>query len=279
MNQKLLSLLGLKWNPFTPDLPVEALWRHHHLDHFCWRLETLVEEGGFALISGDPGTGKSVALRSLAHHLAHLPDVRTGVLIRPQSQLGDFYRELGQLFGVPLKPHNRWAGFKALRHTWLSHVDATLQRPVLLIDEAQELSANVLSELRILASADFDSRAILTVVLSGDTRLTQLFRRQDFLPIASRIRVRLALDYLPPETLADFLEHSLTQAGNPNLLTHEVLATLSEHAAGNLRVLANLGNELLAMAVKNELSQIDQKLYLEVFAPPTDPRAPSRARA
>ncbi len=279
MNQKLLSLFGLKWNPFTPDIPVEALWRHHHLDHFCWRLETLVEEGGFALISGDPGTGKSVALRSLAHHLQRLPDVRTGVLIRPQSQLGDFYRELGQLFGVPLKPHNRWAGFKALRHTWLSHVDATLQRPVLLIDEAQELSANVLSELRILASADFDSRSILTVVLSGDTRLTQLFRRQDFLPIASRIRVRLALDYLPPETLADFLEHSLTQAGNPNLLTHEVLATLSEHAAGNLRVLANLGNELLAMALKNELSQIDQKLYLEVFAPPTGHRAPSRARA
>ena len=69
MNQKLLALFGLKWNPFTPDIPVESLWRHHNLDHFCWRMETLVHEGGFALISGDPGTGKSVALRSLAHHL------------------------------------------------------------------------------------------------------------------------------------------------------------------------------------------------------------------
>jgi type II secretory pathway predicted ATPase ExeA len=278
LNHKLLALFGLKWNPFVPDLPVEALWRHKDLDHFCWRLETLVQEGGFALISGDPGTGKSAALRTLAHHLAHLPDVRTGVLTRPQSRLPDFYRELGQLFGVALTPHNRWAGFKALRQTWLAHVDATTQRPVLLIDEAQELAANVLAELRILASADFDSRSILTVVLCGDTRLTQLFRRDDFLPIASRVRVRLNLDYLQPETLADWLQHSVSQAGNPNLLSHEVLVTLSEHAAGNLRVLATMANELLAMAAKRELSHIDQKLYLEVFAPPTHNRKPRRAR-
>ena len=278
MNHKLLALFGLKWNPFTPDIPVEALWKQKSLEHFCWRMETLVQEGGFALISGDPGTGKSVSLRILANHLAHQPDVRTGVLQRPQSNIADFYRELGQLFGVALNPHNRWAGFKALRQTWLTHVDATHQRPVLLIDEAQELAANVLSELRILASADFDSRSILTVVLCGDSRLTQLFRRQDFLPVASRVRVRLALDYLPPETLADWLQHSLAQAGSPSLLTHEVIATLSEHAAGNLRVLANMANELLAMAAKNELSQIDQKLYLEVFATPVH-RAPKKARA
>ena len=80
----------------------------------------------------------------------------------------EFYRELGQLFGVPLTSHNRWAGFKALRHTWLIHVDTTLQRPVLLTDEAHELGAIVLAGLRILASADFDSRSILTVVLCGD---------------------------------------------------------------------------------------------------------------
>jgi type II secretory pathway predicted ATPase ExeA len=240
-------------------------------------MESLVREGGFALITGDPGTGKSVALRLLAAHLGSLPDVQTAVLTRPQSGLGDFYRELGQLCGVALVPHNRWAGFKTLRQTWLTHVEATHSRPVLLVDEAQEMPASVLAELRILASTDFDSRSILTVVLCGDGRLTQQFRHQDLLPIASRIRARLTLDYLSPKELLEWLHHALAQAGNAHLLSSDVMTTLAEHAAGNLRVLATMANELLAAAAHRDLSQIDQKLYFEVFA--AQPRPKLRGQA
>lgn len=264
---KLLSLYGLKWNPFSPDVPTEALWSFPKLEQFCWRMETHVREGGFALISGDPGTGKSVALRILASHLDTFRDVEVGVLTRPQSAIADFYRELGQLFGVALAPHNRWAGFKALREKWLTHVEATRYRPVLLVDEAQEVPPAVLAELRILASADFDSRSILSVVLCGDARLTQQFRREELLPIASRIRTRLSLDYLAPQELLEWLQHVLDQAGNPKLMTPELMSTLSEHAAGNLRVLAIMANELLALAARRELPQLDQKLYLEAFTP------------
>lgn len=270
MINKLLALYGLKWNPFLPDVPVEALWQSSRVEHFCWRMESLAREGGFALITGDPGTGKSVSMRTLAHHLANLPDIVTGVLTRPQSSIADFYRELGDLFGVPLAPHNRWAGFKTLRQTWLAHVDSTRFRPVLLADEAQEMLPLVLSELRILASTNFDSRSILTVVLSGDERLTRRLRNEELLPVASRIRARLTLDYLTPGDLLDWLQHVLAQAGNPNLMTSEVMTALSEHAAGNLRIIANMCNELLASAARRELTQIDQKLYLETFS--TQPR-------
>lgn len=265
MNNKLLALFGLKWNPFLPDVPVEALWKSAEVEHFCWRMQGLSRDGGFALITGDPGTGKSVSLRILAHHLAGLPDIVTGELTRPQSSIGDFYRELGDLFGVSLSPHNRWAGFKVLRQTWLAHVDSTRFRPVLLVDEAQEMPPSVLGELRLLASTNFDSRSILTVVLTGDARLIRGFRRDELLPVASRIRVRLTHDYLTPKHLLEWLQHALAHAGQPNLMSSEVMTTLSEHAAGNLRVLANMGNDLLAQAVRNELSQIDQKLYFEVF--------------
>jgi type II secretory pathway predicted ATPase ExeA len=267
MTHKLLALYGLKWNPFSADVPVEALWIPSKLEHFRWRMEQQVRDGGFALIAGDPGTGKSVALRLLAHHLSALPDVQLAVMTRPQSGLGDFYREIGALFGVALAPHNRWAGFKSLREKWLAHIEATRYRPVLLIDEAQEMSHAVLAELRILASTDFDSRAILTVVLAGDGRLLQDFRREALLPIASRIRVRLNLDYMTPKELLDWLRHSLAQAGNSQLMTPELMTTLSEHAAGNLRVLSIMAAELLALAARREISQLDQKLYLDAYTP------------
>lgn len=269
----LRQALGLKWNPFSPDIPVEALWRSPDLETFCWRLERLVRDGGFALVTGEPGTGKSVALRQLAHSLDQLPDVTVGVLTRPQSALADFYRELGHLFAVPLAPHNRWAGFKALRETWTAQIEASRNRPVLLIDEAQEVPAPVLAELRILASTDFDSRSLLTVVLAGDGRLTRHFRHEDLLPIASRIRVRLQLGYLQPEQLLAALDHLLEQAGRPDLVTAEVRRTLAEHAAGNLRILLNMANDLLDAAARRHREQIDAKLYFELFNPKPAPRA------
>jgi len=65
-----------------------------------------LDEGGFALITGEPGLGKSVALRRLAERLAAHRDLALGILTRPQSGIPDFYRELGDLFGVQLSPQN-----------------------------------------------------------------------------------------------------------------------------------------------------------------------------
>jgi type II secretory pathway predicted ATPase ExeA len=281
MNKKLLSLYGLKWNPFAPELPAEALRRTPAVESFCWRVEqSLVREGGFALITGEPGTGKSVALRLLAERLAMLREVAVGALSHPQSQVADFYRELGDLFGVALRPHNRWGGFKALRERWQAHIETTLVRPVLLVDEAQEMNPAVLGELRLLASARFDSRILLAVVLAGDARLPELLRRPELLALGSRIRTRLALELASREELLAGLEHLLETAGNRQLMTPELMATLADHALGNYRVLTTLGAELLAAAAQQERMQLDEKLYLEVFAPPAAaPRRTSLAAA
>ena len=105
--KKLLSLWGLKWNPFSPELPSDGLLVTPRIDHFAWRVEQLVQEGGFALITGESGTGKSVALRIVAGRLSTLRNVVVGVLERPQSKSSDFYRELGDIFAVKLTPPNR----------------------------------------------------------------------------------------------------------------------------------------------------------------------------
>jgi general secretion pathway protein A len=276
MTKKLLALYGLKWNPFALELPSEALLLPPRVEHFCARIEhSHVREGGFALITGDPGSGKSVALRLLAERLGRLSDLTVGALTHPQRHLADFYRELGELFGVPLQPHNRWRGFKALRERWLTHLEQTRLRPVLLVDEAQEMLPAVLSELRLLASTHFDSRPLLSVVLAGDGRLLELLRRDDLLALGSRIRIRLTLDYASRDELRACLEHLLDTAGNPTLMTAEPLHTLCEHAMGNYRVLATMAAELLAAAAQRELPQLDEKLYLELF---TAPRTASKAR-
>jgi general secretion pathway protein A len=192
--------------------------------------------------------------------------VVVGVLSRPQASLADFYRELGYLFSVPLSPHNRWAGAKALREKWLHHIESCLYRPVLLVDEAQEMTSLVFSELRLLSSVELDSRSILTLVLAGDRRLAARLEEVELLPIASRIRSRLRTEPLTAPQLLQCLTHLLKMAGNPKLMAASLLQTLCEHAAGNLRLLMNMGHDLLAAAIHQERDQIDEKLFFEVFA-------------
>jgi type II secretory pathway predicted ATPase ExeA len=278
MNHKLLALYGLKFNPFSPELPTQAIFVPPKVENFCWRIEhAQVREGGFAMIHGDPGTGKSVVLRLLAQRLSNVPDITVGAINHPQSNLADFYRELGDIFGVGLRPSNRWAGFKALRERWLSHLESSRIRAVLLIDEAQEMTPQALSELRLLSSARFDSQPLLCIVLAGDARLIEKLRHDDLVPLGSRIRTRLTTEFATRQELLACLEHLLADAGNASLMTPQLRHTLCDHAAGNYRILTTMAAELLAVGAQRELPQLDEKLYLDVFAQPDT--APKRRAA
>ena len=236
---------------------------------FLWRVEhSLVREGGFAMITGEPGTGKSVLLRRLAAQLGQLPDLSVGVLTHPQGKLGDFYRELGEIFGVPLSPHNRWNGFKLLRQRWLHHLEHTRLRAVLLIDEAQELAPSVLCELRAMASAAFDAQQLLSVVFAGDRRLPEKLRREELVPLDSRIRIRLSLESASREQLIHTLEHLLATAGNAQLMSPALIQAVCDHAVGNPRAMTRLGAELLDAAIQRDLDRLDEKLFLELYQPP-----------
>jgi len=266
MNKKFLALYSLKYNPFSPEIPTSAFFLFPPIESFCWRIENQIGEGGFSLVSGQSGTGKSAVLRILADRLRSLPDVTVGILSRPQASVADFYRELGHLFSVPLFPHNRWAGAKALREQWQAHIDASLYRPVLLVDETQEMRIPTLCELRLLSTSELDSKSLLTVILAGDNRLTGKLQSPDLLPLASRIRSRLRIEGATPQQLGECLTHLIKCAGNPRLMTAPLIQTLCEHAAGNLRLLMNMASDLLATAVRHELDQLDEKLFFEVFA-------------
>jgi len=270
VNKKLLSLFGLKWNPFSPDVPTDALLVAPRIESFCWRVENLAREGGFALITGAPGIGKSSALRLLVDRLGTMREIKIGVMARPHSGVSDFYRELGDLFGVELSPHNRWGGAKLLRERWQSHIDTALVRPVLVADEAQDMSTAVLNEIRHLSSARLDSHMLLTTILAGDGRLLDKFRSDDLLPLASRMRVKLNLDRATPDELEQCLRHCMTKAGANKLMTTELVATLCEHAAGNYRTLMTMANELLVTGAQREVKHLDEKLFFDTYTPTSD---------
>lgn len=278
MLSRILSLYGLKYSPFSTDVPTDALYVSAQVDSFLRRVELGVTDGGFAMLTGDPGTGKSAVLRLLEARLRSLPNVVVGTIEHPQSRTGDFYRELGDLFSVPLAVHNRWGGFKSLRTRWSDHIASTLTRPVLIVDEAQEALSSALSELRILASKDLDAKQLLSVVLAGDARLPDRLRTAELMPLGSRIRRRLVLEYASRDELLACLDQRLSGAGNPSLMTAELKATLADHAAGNYRVLLNLADELLSVAADRDLPRLDEKLFLDVFGQTPKPKPTSRKR-
>lgn len=232
-------------------------------------------DGSFSLC------GKRFEVPNQYRHLetlhVHLIDTHTGQLLcalypQDKSENATGLRRAYSTQEAQLRETKCWGSFKTLRERWLSHLETALLRPIIFIDEAQETPAAVLNELRLLASAQFDSRILLSVILAGDQRLNNKLRHEELIPLGSRIRIRFNTERASIEQLLQCMQCLLTGAGNPKLMTQELTQILCEHAMGNYRVLCTMAAELLDMAARQERIQLDEKLYLECFAPPVTQR-------
>ncbi len=276
---KRLARFGLSFHPFAAAVAPAMCLLTPEMQHVISRCDQLVAHGGFALIVGESGTGKSTLLRCLHARLAEHTDLVAGILTRPQASVADFYRELGSLFNVSLVPHNRWAGSGVLRERWHAHWGTSRQRPVLIVDEAQEMYVPVLNELRLLCAAELDAVSLLSVILAGDVRLSEHLQERELLPLASRIRVQYRTQAASIVELEQLLDHLLRRAGNAELVTEGLKHSLAEHACGNRRSLIHLADQLLDAALAEPgCERIDEAFFARIMRPATAAPAPARAR-
>src|SRR5260370_8959401 len=101
MTRPLLSVYGLKWNPFTPDLPGDALWRTPEIEHFCWRVEQQGGDGAFPLPTVESVTAQSATLRLLTRHPPAMPHIVVAALLRPPSRTPDLNPAIALTLGLP----------------------------------------------------------------------------------------------------------------------------------------------------------------------------------
>jgi general secretion pathway protein A len=268
MTDKRLFRLGLTFHPFAPACAAEMCHLTPEMHHVLSRCDHLASHGGFAVITGEPGTGKSTLLRCLQARLRERTDLVCGVLTRPQATICDLYRELGAIFAVTLSASNRWGGTRVLRERWQSHWSTSHQRPVLIIDEAQEMRVEVLSEIRLLTAAELDAASLVSVVLAGDGRLVESLQERALLPLASRIRVSYRTTAATQPELIQLMEHLLARAGNPALMTDGLKRSLAEHAMGNRRTLMHLADQMLEAGLADpDCQRLDEQLFIKTVRP------------
>ncbi|MGE5242115.1 MAG: AAA family ATPase [Bacteroidota bacterium] len=208
-----LQYFGLRENPFSlpPDPHYLYLSRGHQeaLAHLQFGLS---ESGGFVQLTGEVGTGKTLLLRALAERRP--PDVDVALILYPVLNVAEFVAAVCDELGIP-HPEER-AGPKQLIDTLNAHLLQTHahgRRTVLIIDEAQNLSREVLEQVRLLTNLETTKQKLLQIILIGQPELANLLAQQDLRQLAQRITARYQLTPLTHEETRDYIAHRCRVAG------------------------------------------------------------------
>lgn len=253
MNPAYVSHFGFSEAPFSKEISDKDLWLPASKQTLVEELCEAVHERQSVMLVGEPGVGKTCVLRALRHRL---PQAGFRLTYCHNATLGrrDFYRQLCLALG--LAPSATAASVFFAVSTHVEDLGKEKVHPVFLLDESQLLHQDVLDHLHILLNYQWDSKALLSLVLVGlpdlDDRLSMRRNRS----LASRLARRLTLDALTPEDTAEYLRLRLSRVGcERDLFTHDATAMLHEAASGAHRDL-----DRLATAALRESSRRKRKL-------------------
>ena len=262
MTPAYLGFFGLKEAPFSKEIGDADLWlpssKSAVVDELC---EALHQRASVALV-GEPGVGKTCVLRALRHRL---PAQGFRLTYCHNATLGrrDFYRQLCLALG--LKPSATAAAVFFAVTTHIEDLGHERMHPVFLLDEAHLLHQEVLDHLHILLNYQWDSKALLSVVLVGLPELDDRLSRRHHRSLYSRLHTRLRIDPLTPEDTAEHLRVRLLRAGcERELFATDAVAMLHEAASGALRDIDRLATAALKEAARRKKKLVERNAVTRV---------------
>ncbi|MDP3708437.1 MAG: AAA family ATPase [Polaromonas sp.] len=256
------KFFGLSQDPFSiaPD-PRYLFMSERHREALAHLLYGLGGGGGFVLLSGEIGTGKTTVCRCF---LEQIPDnCNVAYIFNPKLSVPELLRSICDEFHIDLPQGAASAkDFIDPLNAFLLRTHAAGQNNVLIIDEAQNLSADVLEQLRLLTNLETNERKLLQIVLIGQPELRSMLARPELEQLAQRVIARFHLDALSTQETTQYIAHRMAVAGMTGATPFDSKATARIHqlARGVPRRINLLAGRALLGAYASGTARIDRRM-------------------
>lgn len=267
-------------SPFsiTPDPAFLYLSPRHH-EALGYLLYGTGEAGGFVQLTGEVGTGKTTVVRTLLDQ--KLPGVDVALVLNPRQSVLEFVQSICDELGIG---HGADASLKQLIDALNQHLlDAHAQgrRTVLIIDEAQNLSPELLEQVRLLTNLETAKHKLLRIMLVGQPELISLLERPDLRQLAQRITARFHLTALDADETCEYIAHRLRVAGgDADIFEPAALRAVHRHSGGIPRLINVICDRALLNAYADGSRQVTagrvQAAAREAAPPPSRATATSQ---
>lgn len=263
MTQTYLRAFELGESPFSKEIADAELWlppsKQALVDELC---EALSERASIALV-GEPGVGKTSVLRALRHRLGQgafrLTYCHNATLGRR-----DFYRQLSLALG--LQPSTTAAAVFYAVSMHVAELAGERLHPVFLLDEAHLLHQDTLDHLHILLNYEWDSRALLSLILVGLPELEDRLALRRNRSLSSRIHHRFAIAPLTPDDTAEYVRVRLARVGcTREIFASDALAMLHEATRGAMRDIDRIATAALRQAARRKRRLVERDVLARIL--------------
>jgi putative secretion ATPase (PEP-CTERM system associated) len=220
------------------------------------------ERAGFTLLTGEVGSGKTTLLRNIIKDLG--PKTTMAMVFNTQVETAQLLAMINEDFGLKVESKDKVALLRDL-NDFLVEENSKGQRPIVIIDEAQNLSQESLEEIRLLSNLEFDSFKLMQIILVGQPELRQIIAQPSLRQLRQRISISCHLGPLSREETKDYIFHRLEIAGNREALAFDsnVVDLIYEFSSGGPRLINVICDFLMLSSFVEEEHEISEDLVYE----------------